>query len=293
MTRQIREVYHLHTAHQQLEGGGFMVRRPFPSTKLEGLDPFLMLDELGPVTYGPGEAIGAPDHPHCGFETVTYLLQGETVHEDSLGHRCELSAGCAQWMTAGQGIVHSELPSAAMLARGGTMHGFQIWVNLPASHKRMPPRHQDLTASEIPVVRDAADLVTVRVLAGEALGQQAIVRTVTPVELHHWTVQPGGEAVTPLSDRMTVGVYVFSGHLTVGHHATAIAAGQIAVLGAGDHLRLSVSPDADGPGEALVLAGEPLGEPVAWYGPFVMNTRQELEKAILDYQSGKMGRISR
>jgi redox-sensitive bicupin YhaK (pirin superfamily) len=293
MSATTREVTHVHTAHRQREGGGFVVRRPFPSRGLESLDPFLMVDELGPVTYGPGEAIGAPDHPHRGFETVTYVLQGGTVHEDSVGNCSVIGPGGAQWMTAGDGLVHSEMPETSLLEHGGTMHGFQIWVNLPATHKRMRPRYQDIAPDALPTASTDGGKVQVRVLAGQALGVEAIVRTVTPIALQHWTLQPGGEVTTPVSPSMNAGVYVFSGSLRVGDERRAIAAGQIAVMGPGDTLRLSVEDAAENPAEALLLAGEPIGEPVAWYGPFVMNTSQELEEAIRDYQAGRMGRIAR
>src|SRR5882762_8216977 len=146
----VREVTKVTTAHRQSEGGGFIVRRPFPGAELDSVDPFLLLDEMGPVDYAPGEAVGAPDHPHRGFETVTYVLEGEMEHEDSAGHRGVLGPGDVQWMTAGAGIIHSEMPTARIQREGGRAHGFQIWVNLPSRLKMMQPRYQELPATRIP-----------------------------------------------------------------------------------------------------------------------------------------------
>ena len=160
------------TAHHQREGGGFLVRRPLPSAELELADPFLLLDEMGPVEYAPGEALGAPDHPHRGFETVTYMLDGEFEHEDSAGHRGTLRPGDVQWMTAAGGIVHSEMPSRRILAEGGRVHGFQLWVNLPARLKLSRPRYQEVPHERIPEARSADGLALVRVIAGEALGDE-------------------------------------------------------------------------------------------------------------------------
>src|SRR4051794_27732950 len=148
--RTVREAAKVVTAHKQREGGGFIVRRPLPTLGMDVVDPFLLLDELGPVDYAPGEAIGAPDHPHRGFETVSYILEGEMQHEDSAGHRGVIGPGDVQWMTAGGGIVHSEMPSQRLQDQGGRMHGFQIWVNLPARLKMARPRYQEVPASKIP-----------------------------------------------------------------------------------------------------------------------------------------------
>lgn len=280
-----RPVLTVVTAHTQREGGGFTVRRPFPSRGLEHLDPLLMLDELGPVQYAPGEAIGAPDHPHRGFETVTYLLDGEAEHADSTGHAGSLRPGDVQWMTAGAGVVHREMPSRRMQREGGRMHGFQLWVNLPAAHKRIPPRYQEIQAAAIPGATAADGRARVRVIAGEALGVRAVVATHTPILYHHWTLDAGGEVEVPLPVDHRVGVYVFAGVLRVGD--VAVRSGQLAVLGDGEAVRLA----ADAPAQALVLGGRPLGEPIAWGGPFVMNTAAEVREAYEDYRAGRMGRI--
>jgi hypothetical protein len=273
------------TSHHQLEGGGFTVRRPFPSATVPLVDPFLLLDELGPVDYPPGEALGAPDHPHRGFETVSYILDGELEHEDSAGHRGALRAGDVQWMTAGAGIVHSEMPSRALRERGGRVHGFQIWVNLPARLKMTQPRYQEITGDRIPTARQ--DGARVRVIAGEALGVTAAIETHTPIVYHHWSLDAGAGASVPVASGQRVIVYVFGGAIRIGDRE--IVDGQLAVLDDGD----VVSFRAERASELLLLAGTPLGEPVARYGPFVMNSEREIHEAIRDYQSGKMGEITR
>lgn len=285
----LRPVDQVVTAHRQREGGGFIVRRPFPTQGLGMVDPFLLLDEMGPVEYAPGAAIGAPDHPHRGFETVTYILDGELEHEDSAGHRGTLGPGSVQWMTAGSGVVHSELPSAAFKARGGRMHGFQIWVNLPARLKLTAPRYQELTAETLPSARSPDGLAWVRVIAGQALGVSAAIDTHTPIVFQHWRLQPGAAVEQPLPADHQAFVYVFTGTARVGPEAVAVREGQLAFLGAGDVVALAAEQQA----ELLLLAGVPLGEPVARYGPFVMNTETQIRQAIRDYQAGRMGRIAR
>src|SRR5215208_4583842 len=174
------------------EGAGFHVRRPFPGRVVDALDPFLLLDEMGPMQLAPGEARGAPDHPHRGFETVTYLLAGELEHRDSRGHAGRLSAGDVQWMTAGAGVVHSEMPSAEFERKGGRMHGFQLWVNLPKRDKMMKPRYQEIPSAQIPKATSSDGRVTVTVIAGEALGQKAVIETRTPIIYLHYGIKPGG-----------------------------------------------------------------------------------------------------
>ena len=286
---QIREVSRVVTAHRQEEGAGFIVRRPLPSLSLTVADPFLLIDEMGPVDYGPGEAVGAPDHPHRGFETVTYVLSGEFEHEDSAGHRGGLRSGDVQWMTAGAGVVHSEMPSRAVRDAGGRVHGFQIWVNLPAHLKMTRPRYQEVAAAKIPSAQSADGLARVRVIAGEALGARAIIDTLTPIVYQDWSLKPGADVSVPLSPEQRVLVYVFEGSARVGDQGQPVADGQLAVLTPGDRVRLRASEDT----RLLLLAGVPLEEPVARYGPFVMNTQQEIQQAFRDYRSGKMGEITR
>lgn len=288
---RIRPVAQLVTAHRQREGGGFIVRRPFPGAGLSHLDPFLLIDEMGPADYGPGEAVGAPDHPHRGFETVTYMLEGEFEHEDSAGHRGTLGPGDVQWMTAGAGIVHSEMPSEEIRREGGRIHGFQIWVNLPAADKMMAPRYQERAAADIPQVQTEDGLARVRIIAGRALGAEAVIATRIPITYQDWTLEPGGEVDVELDAREQALIYVFGGALTTGENGQLVADGQLARLGPGTHVRMR--QHGASPTRALLLAGQPINEPVARWGPFVMNRQEELQQAMQDYQSGAMGRITR
>ena len=275
-----------------LEGGGFPVRRPFPTARLSQVDPFLLFDHLGPVPWGPGEGIGAPDHPHRGFETVTYLLSGEMQHKDSAGNSGTLRPGDVQWMTAGAGVVHSELPSADFMKNGGTMNGFQIWVNLPARDKMKRPRYQDIPAARIPEAVSADGKVKVRVIAGESLGKSAVIDTHTPIMYLHFTLHPGGEIIQPVPETHNALAYVIGGELRAGDERRAVREGQMARFGGGGAVRLGVDGNAAGPAELLLLAGRPLNEPVERHGPFVMNTREEIVQAIRDYQEGRMGNIN-
>jgi redox-sensitive bicupin YhaK (pirin superfamily) len=290
-TTTTREARKLVTAHRQEEGAGFIVRRPFPGPGITVADPFLLIDEMGPIDYRPGEAKGAPDHPHRGFETITYALEGEFQHEDSAGHRGTLGPGDVQWMTAGGGIIHSEMPSAKIRDEGGRVHGFQVWVNLPAKLKMTTPRYQEVKAAAIPRGVSADGLAEVKVIAGEALGAKSVIDTHTPVVYQDWTVRPGADVTVALGADHEAMVYVFGGALRLGDQGTVVADGQLALLDAGDVVRLRGEGDA--PARALLLAGVPLREPVARYGPFVMNTHEELRTAFADYQSGRMGEITR
>ena len=280
-----RHITQVVTGHHQSEGGGFIVRRPLPTRGLQLLDPLLLIDELGPIEYGPGEAKGAPDHPHRGFETVTYLLSGASAHADSAGHSGVLNAGDVQWMTAGSGVVHREMPAAQIQAEGGRVHGFQVWVNLPKRLKGHAPRYLELKSERIPEATTPDGLATVRVIAGEALGVSAAASTLTPVVYHHWTLRPGAAVTLPVPLEHNLGVYVFSGRVQLGE--VDLGEGQLAVTSLGDTLSFSATEDA----QFLLLGGQPIGEPVAWGGPFVMNTRGEVKQAYLDYQAGRMGQI--
>lgn len=288
--QRVRETEQVVSSHRQLEGAGFIVRRPLPAPGLVALDPFLLIDEMGPIEYEPGKAVGAPDHPHRGFETVTYVLEGEVVHEDSAGHRGTIKPGGVQWMTAGGGIIHSETPSASVLEKGGRAHGFQIWVNLPARLKMTRPRYQELGAEQIPSARSEDGLAQGKIIAGEALGVRAAIDTHTPIVYQDWSLAPGADVTLALDAAQRVLVYVFRGSARVGNAGQLVKDGQLAVLGAGDAVRLRSSDEA---GRLLLLAGAPLNEPVARYGPFVMNTQRELMQAFEDYQSGRMGEITR
>ncbi len=280
-------------AQRTVEGGGFVVRRPFPTPALSDFDPFLLLDEMGPVDYAPGQAVGAPDHPHRGFETVTYLLDGEVEHVDSAGNRGRLAPGDIQWMTAGSGVIHSEMPSERVRRDGGRVHGFQVWVNLPARDKMVAPRYQDVIAAELPVARTSDGLASVKVIAGTALGVAARVETRTPILYFDVAVQPGGRVALEVPADYNVAVYVYDGEGRIADDGVAAPSGTFAMLGEGDVVALACREDAPRPVRALVLGGAPLGEPVARYGPFVMNTAAQITQAIEDFRSGRFGGIAR
>ena len=264
-----------------LEGGGFKVRRPAAMGQL--MSPYLLLDEMGPVDYGPGEAVGAPSHPHRGFETVTYLLSGGMMHADSAGNSGDLNPGDVQWMTAGRGVIHSELPQDHMMKNGGRMHGFQIWVNLPAKDKMMQPRYQDIPSEEIPEVSNEDGTVWAKVIAGEALGISAVIDTVIPITYIHLKLKPGATYSHACEHDHNVMLYVFGGSLAV--EGRSLHDGSLGLLSPGE----SVSMTAEDEGaELLILGGPELGEPIARYGPFVMNTRQEIHQAIEDYNNGTL-----
>jgi len=291
--RGLRVVQRVLTARRQREGAGFTVRRPFPTHGLDYADPFLLLDEMGPVDYAPGKAVGAPDHPHRGFETVTYIVEGEGEHEDSAGHSGIIGPGDVQWMTAGRGVVHSEMPSRRIRAEGGRMHGFQLWVNLPARDKMMAPRYQEIPAARLPASVSSDGLAQVTVIAGEALGARAVIDTRTHILMHDWRLRPGASVETPVPRDHSAFVYVFSGMAAVGAERTPVGDGQLAVLGPGDRVLLAAPGEAERDARLLLLGGVPIDEPVAWYGPFVMNTNAEVQQAIADFRAGRMGRIDR
>jgi quercetin 2,3-dioxygenase len=283
-----RSVARVVESSKTLEGAGFPVRRPFPTRAVSEFDPFLLLDHLGPVDYPPGEAKGAPDHPHRGFETVTYVLEGRMQHKDSRGHAGQLGPGDVQWMTAGAGIVHSEMPEDAFLRSGGRLHGFQLWVNLPARDKMMKPRYQEVPAARIPLGKSADGKVAVRVLAGEALGHKAVIDTRTPIALLHYSIAPGGRTVAGIPKHHAAFAYVFGGRAALGAEGREVREGEAAFF---DRAGTEIPIEASVPAEVLVVAGVPLGEPIARYGPFVMNTEAEIAQAFEDFRSGRMGSI--
>lgn len=271
-----------------LEGGGFQVRRPFPTHALDAIDPFLLLDEMGPTHYAPGKAVGAPDHPHRGFETVTYLLAGAMRHRDSRGHAGALAPGDVQWMTAGDGVVHSEMPDPEFQKKGGRMHGLQLWVNLPKVDKRMRPRYQEIPSARIPSAKSADGMVSVKVLAGGALGAKAVVETRTPILYLHFTLEPGGHVAQPVPQGFNVFAYILSGEGRFGKDGTRGGAGDCVIFGAGAG---DAALEAVSRLDVLLIGGEPLKEPVESYGPFVMNTKAEIVQAFEDFEAGRMGKI--
>ncbi len=284
-TRTVRRVL---PSVETLEGAGFLVHRPFPTSALDHFDPFLLLDEMGPMELGPGQAKGAPDHPHRGFETVTYLLAGRMEHGDSRGNRGKLGPGDVQWMTAGSGVVHSEMPDAAFAAAGGRMHGFQLWVNLPRRDKMMTPRYQEVPADRIPVGRSADGSATARVIAGEALGARAVIDTRTPIVYLDVELAPGAVLEQPVPEDFNAFAYVVEGSGLFGADRTPGRPHELVLFrNDGGAARLEAAGDARL--RALLIAGRPLDEPVARAGPFVMNTRAEVVQAFEDFQSGRLG----
>ncbi len=270
-----------------LEGGGFLVHRPFPTARLDHIGPFLLLDEMGPADNAPGEAKGAPDHPHRGFETVTYVLAGEIEHKDSQGNRGLITPGDVQWMTAGAGIVHSEMPSSRIMRQGGRAHGFQLWVNLPRKAKWHRPRYQDLAAADMPIVEFPGGSAVV--ISGHTHGVDGAADTFLPANYLHLKVYPEDEVSLEIEPGHQAFVYVFRGDGMVGMGRAPMTAGQMAVFERGDGSLKLIGGESGF--EAMVGSAEPLDEPVARYGPFVMNTREEIVQAFDDYRSGKMGSI--
>lgn len=282
-TRTIDSVVH---ATPQLEGEGMIVTRPFPTARLDQLDPFLLLDRMGPVTHAPGEAKGAPDHPHRGFETVTYVLEGAVEHGDSQGNHGRIGPGDVQWMTAGSGVIHSEMPSEELRRNGGRMHGFQLWVNLPRRDKMMQPRYQELRAAEIPTATSEDGKVTVTVIAGESLGTRATIDTRTPIMYLHVRLTAGARFTQPVPADYNAFAFVIDGEASFGDR---LVRENDTVLFKRDGDAVSIA-SANG-AELLLIGGVPLHEPVARYGPFVMNTAGEIRQAMIDYQNGSFGRI--
>ena len=298
VTARQRPVGQIITAQTTFEGAGFPVRRPFPGPYGNIADPFLLLDEMGEVKYGPNEAKGAPWHPHRGFETVTYMIDGELRHTDSNGGGGVIRDGATQWMTAGAGILHDEMPTDAIYRSGGLFHGAQLWVNLPAAQKFAPPRYQDIRPDRLVLLTSADGGTLIRVIAGTFAGHAGPGMTYTPISYAHATLAPGARLEVPWEPAYNALVYVMRGHGTVGAgpDERPIRDGQLAVFGPGDALTVSASAGLRADGlvgemEVLLLGGRPIGEPVVSYGPFVMNTREEIIQAIQDYQSGKMGVI--
>ena len=290
-----RPVRTVTTAPQGYEGEGFPVRRAFAGIDARLLDPFIMMDQMGEVEYLPGEPKGTNWHPHRGFETVTYIVDGAFQHQDSHGGGGLITDGATQWMTAGGGILHIETPPKELVEAGGVFHGIQLWVNLPGKDKMTTPAYQNLEGSQVTLLASEDGGSLLRVIAGDVAGQRGPGSTRTPISLVHATVSPGAQLSLPWKPEFNALVYVLSGEGTVGAEQRPIRSGQTAVLGAGDRLTVAANARQDGRHSAgldvMVLGGEPLREPVAQYGPFVMNTREELVKAVEDFQSGRFGQI--
>ena len=289
-----RPVARVTTAPSGFEGEGFPVRRAFAGVSLSDLDPFVHMDQMGEVEYAPGEPKGTPWHPHRGFETVTYIIDGVFRHQDSNGGGGLITNGDTQWMTAGGGILHIEEPPEDLVMSGGLFHGFQLWVNLPSRLKMTQPRYQDIRAGQVALLTSADGGALLRVIAGSLDGHEGPGVTHTPISLVHATVSPGATVSVPWPAHFNALGYVLAGSGTVGADRRPIRAGQLATFGFGESLTFAASAAIDGPSETfdiLLLGGEPIGEPVAAYGPFVMNTKAELQQAFEDFQKGRLGSI--
>jgi quercetin 2,3-dioxygenase len=290
----IRPVTSVTTAPTGFEGEGFPVRRAFAGVGIAELDPFVHMDQMGEVNYGPGEPKGTPWHPHRGFETVTYMIDGIFQHQDSIGGGGIIKDGATQWMTAGSGILHIERPPESLVVSGGLFHGVQLWVNLPAAAKMTDPRYQDIEPRAAVLLSSADGGALVRVIAGEVAGHHGPGITHTPIALAHATLSPGSRLVLPWSPDFNALVYVLGGRGTVGEDGRPFQMGQLAVHGPGDAIVLEAAkeqgPDVTGL-DVLILGGAPIREPVAAYGPFVMNTRAEIAQAFEDFEAGRLGTV--
>src|ERR1039458_5379735 len=290
----IRPVTSVTLAPSGFEGEGFPVRRAFAGVSLAKLDPFVHMDQMGEVDYGPGEPKGTPWHPHRGFETVTYMIDEIFQHQDSIGGGGVITDGATQWMTAGSGILHIERPPESLVVSGGLFHGIQLWVNLPAASKWTNPRYQDIEPGAAVLLSSADGGARVRVIAGDVAGHRGPGLTHTPIALVHATLSPGSRLVLPWSPDFNALAYALAGRGTVGEDGRPFSTGHLPVHGPGDAVVLEAdrTQDANVSGYGvLVLGGAPIGEPVAAYGPFVMNTRAELAQAFEDFQAGRLGTV--
>jgi redox-sensitive bicupin YhaK (pirin superfamily) len=288
-----RPVLGVTTAPNGFEGEGFPVRRAFAGVDHRHLDPFVHMDQMGEVEYAPGEPKGTSWHPHRGFETVTYIIDGTFQHQDSNGGGGLITNGDTQWMTAGAGILHIEAPPEALVVSGGLFHGIQLWVNLPATQKWVEPRYQDIRAGQVGLLSSHDGGALVRVIAGDVAGHQGPGSTYTPITVLHATLSPGARLRLPWRPDFNALVYGLAGQGTVGQDAQPFGTGRLAVLGAGDVLTVSADREQESRSpnlEVLVLGGRPIREAVAWGGPFVMNTREEVLQAFEDVRRGRLGR---
>jgi len=286
---QARPVRSVTTAPQGLEGEGFPVRRAFAGVPHADLDPFIMMDQMGEVDYPPFEARGTDWHPHRGFETVTYIIDGTFLHQDSHGGGGVITDGGTQWMTAGGGILHIETPPEALVVAGGLFHGFQLWVNLPGRDKMISPAYQNLDADTVTLLTTSDAGALIRLIAGEIGGHRGPGSTHTPITVAHVTLSAGARLELPWDRRFNALAYALSGTGSAGAEGRPLALGQLALFGEGDTVVLTADPS--GPLDIILLGGEPIGEPVAHYGPFVMNTRDELQQAVEDFQAGRLGQV--
>jgi redox-sensitive bicupin YhaK (pirin superfamily) len=291
---QPRPVLQISTAPQGYEGEGFPVRRAFAGIDQRHLDPFLMMDQMGEIDYAPGEPKGTPWHPHRGFETVTYIIDGVFDHQDSHGGGGTITNGDTQWMTAGAGLLHIETPPEWLVQSGGLFHGLQLWVNLPRADKLIAPKYQDIRSGQVALLTSADAGTLVRVIAGSVDGHDGPGSTHTPMTMVHATIEAGSRLEMPWNVDYNALVYVLNGSGTVGNEGRPVRMGQSAVLGAGDYLTITADDRQESRSPAMdviVIGGQPIRESVAWAGPFVMNTKAEVMQAYEDYQKGRFGHI--
>ncbi len=265
------------TGEEMSEGAGVRIKRYIGNRQLNLIDPFLLLDEFKSNDVADFIA-GFPPHPHRGFETVTYMIKGRSRHKDSTGAEGLLEPGDVQWMTAGRGVVHSEMPEAA----DGEIWGYQLWVNLPAAQKMIAPRYQDIDSDSIPQVQIPGGRV--RVIAGDFQGTEGAAESLTDITYLDVDLAAGTRFSHDLADSQILLVLPVAGELAHGAGDTVLSAGQLATLGEGTGIDLTATA---GPARFLLIAGAPIGEPIARGGPFVMNTRQEILQAFDDYQNGR------
>lgn len=289
-TLRSRPVRSVTTAPQGREGEGFPVRRAFAGVSLADLDPFIHMDQMGEVDYGPGEPRGTDWHPHRGFETVTYIIDGTFLHQDSHGGGGSIENGATQWMTAGGGILHIETPPEALVVSGGRFHGLQLWVNLPAKDKMADPRYQNLDGELVTLLSSPDGGALVRLIAGDSGGHRGPGSTHTPITVAHVTVSPGARITIPWQPDFNALAYILAGRGSAGTEEAPVQIGQLALFGDGETITLTAA-DGGEPFEVFLIGGRPIGEPVAAYGPFVMNTRAELAQAFDDFQAGRLGTV--
>ena len=279
-----RSVEQIVESQTTLEGGGFTVHRPFPTRTMSHFDPFLLLDNAGPQYYAPGQAKGAPDHPHRGFETLTYLLEGSLDNWDSSGFKGHLGPGDIEWTTAGKGIIHGGLPDARIMEHGGTMHVIQLWVNLASDKKWIPPQSTDLRADQVPSWTSDDGTINATLVAGDAWGKSATINTTTPIFYLLYDMKPGATIEQQVPSDFNVMAYVLDGDGTFGSESTKASDQQMVQFARnGDGIQLTAGLNGL---RLILLGGQVLNEPVARYGPFVMNTRKEIMEAINDFEAG-------
>ena len=283
-----RKVLNINDCMKTFEGDGIPVNRAFPVPEMREFDPFLLFDHFGPINYEPGGATGVPAHPHCGFEAITYLLGGEVEHKDSWGGQAAIETGDIQWMTTGSGLIHSELVTEKFKKSGGIIQGLQIWVNLPKKDKQVKPWYQLIKKDDIPVIKESSG-VEIKVLVGKVKEIKSLVQTYSPVSIFDVQFSNSGQINLEISKNKIAMVYVIDGELQFVEENKIAAKGQMIYYDqSADEINLaSISTE----GSYLVLAGEPLNEPVVRHGPFVTNTEGEMKQAMLDYQNGKMGQL--